>query len=71
MLKHLLSDSKNIKESLRYITNYIRNKSIESNKINNIIYLKEVGEAAWNFISALYDTGWDSLVSEEYNHSFP
>ena len=53
------------------MTNYIRNKSIESNKINNIIYLKEVGKAAWNFISALYDTGWDSLVSEKYNYSFP
>ena len=70
MLEHLLSDSKNIKKSLRCMTNYIRNKSIEFNKVNDIIYLKEVGETAWNFISALYDSGWDSLVSDKDNHSF-
>ena len=52
------------------MTNYIRNKSIEFNKVNDIIYLKEVGETAWNLISALYDSGWNSLVSDKDNHSF-
>ena len=31
--------------------------SIEPNKANDVLNLKGVGEAAWNFISALYDSG--------------
>ena len=30
--------------------------SIEPNKANDVLNLKRVGEAAWNFISALYDS---------------
>jgi len=44
--------------------------SIEPNKANDVLNLKGVGEAAWNFISALYDSGWDSLVSDKDNCSF-
>jgi len=62
-------DSKNIREPLRYMTNYIR-KSIEPNKANNILDLKRVGKVAWNFISALYNSGWDLLVSNKDNCSF-
>ena len=52
------------------MTNYIRNKSIEPNKANNVLDLKRVEEAAWNFILALYNSGWDSLVSNNNNYSF-
>jgi len=65
MLEYLLSNSNNIKKSLRYMTNYIRNKSIELNKTNDILDLKRVGEAVGNFISALYDSKWDLLVSNK------
>ena len=33
-LKHLSSDSKNIKELLQYMTKYIENKSVNQNKAN-------------------------------------
>jgi len=69
-LEYLPSNSKNIKESLRHMTNYIRNKNIKPNKVNNVPDLKGVGKAAWNFILALYNSGWDSLVSDKDNHSF-
>jgi len=62
-LKHLLFDSKNIKESLKQITNYIKNKSINCNKLNDIPDLKRMGEVVWNFILTIYDSEWDSLVS--------
>jgi len=68
-LKHLLFDSKNIKESLKQITNYIRNKGINCNKLNNVPDLKKMGKVVWNFISAIYDSGWDSLVSNDNNCS--
>jgi len=35
------------------MTNYIKNKNIESNKINNVLDLKGISEVAWTFISAI------------------
>jgi len=66
-LKHLLLDSKNIKKPLRCITKYIKNKDIEPNKANNVLDLKGIGEAAWNFISALYESSWDVLIASKDN----
>jgi len=54
-IEHLASDIKHIKESLRHIQKYILNKSIEGDKANDIKNLKDIGEAAWGFISALYE----------------
>lgn len=66
-LEHILSDLKNIKELLKQMTNYIRNKSINYNKSNNIPDLKRIGKVVWNFILAIYDSKWDSLVSNDNN----
>ena len=63
-------DSKNIKESLNHITKYIRNKKIKKNKANNISDFSNIGEAAWNFILALYNLGWDILIVNKNNCSF-
>jgi len=56
-IEHLVSGAKNIKEFLYYIQKYILNKKIESNKANDINDLKGIGEAAWGFISLLYNSG--------------
>ena len=32
--------------------------------------LKEIGEAAWNFITFLYDSNQDTLTADKDNHSF-
>ena len=53
-LEHLPYDTKNIKELLHHMNNYIKNKNIESNKINNVLDLKGISEVAWSFISAIY-----------------
>jgi len=52
------------------MTNYIKNKSIESNKVNNVPDLKSIGEATWSFISAIYESGWDLLIANKDNQSF-
>jgi len=41
---------------------YILNKSIIDNKVNKVKDLEGIGEAAWRFISALYESQWDNLI---------
>jgi len=43
-----------IKKSLTHIARYIENKKIDSFKSNNIKNLKDIGEAIWKFVSAIY-----------------
>jgi len=45
LLGHLLSDAKNIKESMLCIAKYIKNKKININKSNNVPKLKRVDES--------------------------
>jgi len=52
------------------MTKYILNKKSERGKANNINDFKDIGEAAWNFISFLYESGWDELVADKNNHLF-
>jgi len=52
------------------VTKYIKNKSIEPNNANDILDLKGVDKAIWNFISTLYKLEWDSLVTDKDNQSF-
>ena len=49
---------------------YILGKSIDGDKVNEVQDLKDVGKAAWEFISAIYKLHWDSLVIDETNMSF-
>ena len=51
------------------MTNYIRNKSIDCNKSNNVPDLKRMSKAVWNLILAVYDSRWDFLVFSNNNCS--
>jgi len=44
-IKHLVSDTKNIRDSLNHVAKYIGNKQINPNQSNNIENLKDIGEA--------------------------
>ena len=55
-MEHLSSNSKSIKESLICLAKYIENKKIDSSKFNNIEEFKGFGEAAWRFISTIYNS---------------
>jgi len=52
------------------MTKYIKNKKIENNKANEVLDLNSIGEAAWKFISAIYNSGWDSFIADKNNNSF-
>ena len=49
---------------------YIRNKKIDLIKVNKVNDLKDIGEAAWKFVSVFYNAGWNSLVTDTNNNSF-
>ena len=68
-IKHLASDIKNIKDSLKFMTKYITNKKIDSSKANDLVDLKDIGEAVWNFISSVYDVNWDVLSTDNNSTS--
>jgi len=53
-MEHLASDSKNIKDSLNFMTKYISNKQVDSSKSNDLKDFYGIGKAIWNFISSIY-----------------
>jgi len=68
-MEHLVSDIKNIKNSLQRMGKYIRGKSI-NNDPNNIKDLKGVGKVVWEFLSSIYDLHWDGLYIDNTNTIF-
>ena len=69
-MKHLASDTLNIKESLSRMRKYILGKSIKNSGANNIKDFKGIGKAMWKFISAIYDSHWDSFFVDDNNTTF-
>ena len=51
------------------MTKYITNKKIDSSKANDLVDLKDIGEAVWNFISSVYDVNWDVLSTDNNSTS--
>jgi len=51
------------------MSKYILNKSVKRGKVNDFDNLKGIDKVAWNFISAIYDLGWD-ILSVDNNVSF-
>jgi len=49
---------------------YIKNKSINCNKVNDVTDLKSIDDAVWNFISVLYKSEWNSFIADKDICSF-
>ena len=64
-IEHFASDSKNIKVTLNFLTKYIQNKQINGGKSNNLNDFDSMGDAIWNFISAVYAARWDALYTDQ------
>jgi len=41
--------------TLDFLAKYIRNKQVNSNKVNDLADFKGMGDAIWNFIFSVYD----------------
>ena len=63
-MEHFASDSKNIKVTLNFLAKYILNKQVNGNTANNLNDFNGIGDAIWNFISAVYGAKWDVLHTD-------
>ena len=64
-IEYFTSDSKNIKVSLNFLAKYIKNKQVNSGKVNKLIDFDGMGDAIWNFISLVYKAKWDALFTDQ------
>ena len=64
-IEHLALDTKNIKDSLNFLAKYIQGKKTSSDDVNNLAEFDGVGDAIWNFISAVYASKWDALFTDQ------
>jgi len=55
--KFLTGNVNNIACSLQHIATFIKQRSIHKKDVNSFLQLQEVGLAAWEFISAIYEAG--------------
>jgi len=69
LIKHIASNAKNIKDSLKFMAKYISNKQVDSAKANELDNFKGIGEAVWNFIYSIYDSNWNALVTDDNSTS--
>jgi len=63
-IEHIALDTKSIKDSLNFIVKYISNKKVNPKTANNLKDLDGIGNSVWNFISSVYQAGWDSLYMD-------
>ena len=63
-------DSKTISTSLLQMANFIWNKNIVGKIEKDIPSLVSFGQAAWSFISSIYEAGWNFLKTDDHNRMF-
>ena len=61
----LNSDIQNIACSLQRMACSLRQRNIKDHNGNNIRQLDPFGDSAWNFISAIFEAGWDQLITSD------
>jgi len=59
--KFLQSDVHNMACSLQYMACFLKQQSLEGCNGNNISQLELFSESAWEFISAIFESGWNQL----------
>jgi len=69
LIKHLVSDLKNIKDFLNFMAKYISNKQVDSSKSNDLEDFYGMGKVVWNFISSVYQANWDFLYANKQSNS--
>ena len=66
----IIMNIKNMEISLMRMTNFIKNRNLKNEKIDNILYIAGFGQATWTSISAIYESGWDMLKNSKDNIIF-
>ena len=65
--KFLQSDACNVSCSLICMAKFIKQRNITNCDSNKIPQIDSFGEAAFNFITAIYEAGWDKLFTSDKN----
>jgi len=63
-IEQIASDTKSIKDSLNFMARYISNKMVNPKTANDLKDFDGIGNAVWNFLSLVYQSGWDSLHTD-------
>ena len=66
----LEDDAKNITCSLLRIAAFIRQRELEDKTAEDIPQILEFGFATWDFLLAIYESGWDELAANKNQKSF-
>ena len=69
-MEFLKIDSMNISTLLLCMANFIQNRGVDRNKINNVTQLQGFGQVAWEFILSIYKSEWDALTTNNNNRMF-
>jgi len=69
-IKVLEGDAKNIAYSLQRIATFIKQRSLSDRDGLDIPQISDFGFAAWDLISAIYNSGWDKLVADNNSRTF-
>jgi len=59
----LNSDISNITCSLKHIACFLRQRNVKDRDANSIRQLNPFGESTWDFVSAILESGWDTLTT--------
>ena len=65
MNKYLEDDAKNIMCSLLRIVVFIMQHKLEDKTTENISQIFEFGFVAWDFLLAIYESGWNKLEANK------
>ena len=68
-IEHIVLDTKCIKDSLNFIAKYISNKKVNPKTANDLKDFDGIGDSVWDFISAVYQSSWDSLLTDNKSKS--
>ena len=68
-IEHIVSNAKNIKDSLKFMAKYIASKQLELLKANNVMDFVGIRDAVWNFISSVYKSNWDALHTDNKSNT--
>ena len=69
MNEFLDGDAKNITCSLLRMVTFIRQRKLEDKTVEDILQITKFGSVAWEFLSVIYEAGWDKLTTITTNLS--
>jgi len=65
MNEYLEGDTRNIMCSLHRIAAFVRQQKLEDKTTEDISQISEFGYAAWDFLSSIYESGWNKLEANK------